>query len=63
MTSGLQKKAPAMAMLLAMLSAGAVPAACAAGWISPAAGLYALGGGAVALVAFGAWAWAPPHHG
>ena len=58
MTSGLRKKAPAMVMLLAVLSAGAAPAACAAGWISPAAGLYAIGGGEAALVAFGAWAWA-----
>ena len=49
--------ASALSLLLASLFSAGVFLACLAGWVTPAAGLYALGYGTAALVVFGASAW------
>ena len=49
--------ASALSLLLASLFSAGVFSACVAGWITPAAGLYALGYGAATVAVFGATAW------
>ena len=57
LTAAAVQTASCVAFLLAVLPSGGVLAAGVAGWIGSATGLYVLGGGALALVAFAVWAW------